>query len=101
MAGVQFREPIDLNKLEIRNAALQNLASDPSTPVDGQIWQRTDLDKTRISTGAKTETVRYEPNHVFDASTAAGNGALVINTDGTGTDTALSIGATGINNPLS
>lgn len=33
-----FRTPIDLGKLEIRNVALQNLASAPSSPAQGQIY---------------------------------------------------------------
>ena len=91
--SVEFRDPIDLNQLELQNAAIQNLGSDPAAPVEGQIWQRTDLKKTKVRAGSKSETVRYESNNVFDASTASGNGPLVVNTDGSGTDTALSIGA--------
>lgn len=47
----KFLTPIDLSKLEIQNAALQNVASFPSSPVAGQIVFRTDLKKAFIYTG--------------------------------------------------
>lgn len=41
----KFLVPIDLNKLEIQNVALQNLATAPSSPVAGQVYFNTTDDK--------------------------------------------------------
>lgn len=44
----KFLTPIDLNNLELQNAVVQNLATDPESATDGQIYYNTATDRLRI-----------------------------------------------------
>jgi hypothetical protein len=46
--AIEFYSSIDLNKCELQNAALQNLASHPSTPVEGQVYYNTGDDQIKL-----------------------------------------------------
>jgi hypothetical protein len=48
----KFLTPIDLSKLELQNAAIQNLATAPSSPAVGQIYFDTALGYLRTWTGS-------------------------------------------------
>jgi len=57
--SVEFESPIDLNQLELQNVQLQQLGSDPLSPVEGQIWYRSDEHRAKIDDGAGAETVAW------------------------------------------
>ena len=44
----KFLTPIDLNRLELQNAVVHNLATDPESAVDGQIYYNTASDRLRV-----------------------------------------------------
>lgn len=49
----KFLVDIDLNKLELQNAVIQNLASDPSNPVAGLVYFNTTTHRFRVYTGTE------------------------------------------------
>jgi hypothetical protein len=49
---VKFLTNLDLQKNELQNAAIQNLATDPSSPVQGQIYYNTASDAIKVYDGA-------------------------------------------------
>ena len=50
--AVKFLNNIDLTQNELQNAAIQNLAAAPGSPVAGQIYFDTVLVKLRVYTGS-------------------------------------------------
>ena len=49
---MKFLANLDLQKNELQNAAIQNLATDPGTPVQGQIYYNTVSDVIKVYDGA-------------------------------------------------
>lgn len=88
-----FVNNVDLNKNELRNAKVQNLSTDPSTPVTGQIYYNTTSNVLKIYTGSawKTlaigaQTLETESNVTFNDLVVSGN--LTVQGDTTTLNTA-------------
>lgn len=62
----KFLTPIDLNKLELRNAAIQNLAEPPATPSVGQVYFDTDDLKIKVWTGSAWDNVGSSGEEIDD-----------------------------------
>jgi len=54
---VKFLTNLDLQKNELQNAAIQNLATDPASPVQGQIYYNTVSDAIKVYDGAAWVTL--------------------------------------------
>jgi hypothetical protein len=66
----KFLAPIDLNKSELRNAVVQNLAAAPGTPAGGQIY-------TNTAGGAGNYTLQFHNGTAFvSLGTGSGSGTV-------------------------
>lgn len=75
---LEFGDHLNFGQKELQNAVIQNLSSDPGTPLQGQIWYRSDLDELRYYDGAVTRTVRYGGQSITSADIADGT---IVNAD--------------------
>lgn len=83
---MKFLTPLDLTQNELQNVVLQNLATDPSTPVEGQIWQNTTSHHPKVRINGSTLDLT-------DALTLGGNTSVyhLGRTNHTGTQLAVTI----------
>ena len=94
----KFLTPIDLNKLELQNAAFQNLGIAPGTPSTGQFYYDTSASPyvLKVYNGSTWVTVGSTEEEIEDivgGLIAAGSGISVDYNDGSNT---LTIGNTGV-----
>lgn len=87
---MKFVTNIDLSKNELRNAVVHNLASAPSSPVEGQLYYDTGTNHLYFRTDGDWFDVT---NALTLAGTAAASYALLANPNFTGTPTAPTAGA--------
>lgn len=83
MAKKNVLVDLDLNKNELQNAVVQNLAAAPANPKAGQIWYDTTSGLIYYSDGTNSKAVGYLP----PATTSTLGGVIVgsnISVDGTG-----------------
>lgn len=85
----KFLTPIDLNKLELQNARIQNLSSDPGSPVAGQVYYNTSENQLKYYNGGASawqvigQSIEQLEDAVADLITA-GDGILVNYDDNAG-----------------
>ena len=93
---MNFLSNINLNKNEIQNVVIHNLASDPGTGKEGQLIYRTDIDVIKYHDG--TQWVEINSGSISQFSVAGDSGTttivdldtLTINTGSDGISTAVS-----------
>jgi len=79
--AIKYASSIDLNKLELQNARIQNLAAAPASPVEGQIYHNTVDHFLYEYSGSVWNKLYYvHPNHSGDV-TSVGDGAQTIAAD--------------------
>jgi hypothetical protein len=85
----KFLNNVDLNKNELQNARIQNLATAPADPVEGQVYHDTALHKTRFWNGSAWVNVEGVVGTVTSvsgtapiASSGGATPAISLNDDG-------------------
>lgn len=69
-----FLVPIDLNQNELQNVALQNLGSDPGSPVAGQTWFNTSSSRAKLYDGSSIVTLRDSGTDIVDSDIGSSAG---------------------------
>ena len=90
--AVKFLASVDLQKNELLNAAIQNLATDPASPVQGQIYYNTVSDAIKVYDGAAWVTLSTGAGTV---TAVTGTGAIS-STGGTTPQISIADGTTSV-----
>lgn len=81
----KFLQPIDMGQLEVLNHRMQMLGSDPGSPVEGQLWFRSDSHRPKWRSNSGSHDI-----YPFDSANTASTGVL---RDGSGNFSAGTITA--------
>ncbi|MGN1153151.1 MAG: hypothetical protein ACI4S3_03910, partial [Candidatus Gastranaerophilaceae bacterium] len=73
-----FLVDINLNKNELQNAIVQNLASNPSNPKPGQVYFNTTTNRFRVYTGTEWDEMGTGGGTVTSVDAANTDGSLTI-----------------------
>jgi hypothetical protein len=97
----KFLTPIDLNKLELQNARIQNLTSDPASPVAGQIYYNSVDSQLKYYNGSASawQVIGQSIEQLEDAVNdllVAGTAISLNYNDGAGTLTIANTGVTSV-----
>jgi hypothetical protein len=92
LSNLDVRGSIDLNKNELLNATIQNLATDPASPVQGQIYYNTVSDAIKVYDGAAWVTLSTGAGTV---TAVTGTGAIS-STGGTTPEISIADGTTSV-----
>jgi hypothetical protein len=76
----KFVTSLDLNQNELLNPVLQNLASNPGTPLEGQIFWRSDVNRIRYYDGSTWIDIEHDSLPGFVANEHIDHSAVSINT---------------------
>lgn len=74
----KFLTDINLNKNELQNAIIQNLAADPSNPVPGQVYFNTTTNRFRVYTGTEWDEMGTGGGTVTSVSANNTDGSLTV-----------------------
>ena len=92
----KFLVPIDLTKLELQNARIQNLASAPGSPVNGQIYYDTTLNQFGCYQNGSWVYLSSSAGTVTAVSVASANGFSGTSSGGSTPALTLSTSVTGV-----
>lgn len=75
---VQYGDDVNLSQNQLLNAVTHRLTADPTTPVEGQFWYRTDLDRICYFDGTVVRRFSYRLDQLDSPTTSVSMGSQKI-----------------------